>query len=53
MCFVSLTDLLVLDFALHLLDLVDHFTLLFQRPACLIGSTGYVFFNNIEEAKGR
>lgn len=39
--FVFLTDLFVLDFTLHFLDLLDHFPLLLQRPAGFIGPAGY------------
>lgn len=44
-CCIPLTDLFVLDFALHFLDLIDHLPLLLQRPACLIGSAGWVMEN--------
>lgn len=38
----SLTYLLVLDLALHVLDLTHHVPLLLQCPVCLVRSIGYV-----------
>lgn len=49
--FIYLTDLFVLDFTLHFLDLLDHFPLLLQRPAGFIGPASYDSFETVGKAE--